>query len=190
MSSIPPPPPTDIGTKQKKPIWKRRWFLISVGSLVGLGVIGSFISQGETDEDGMTVTETSDNSAGKSSSEEPEPTPTSVAPTTTAVATTTATETTVAAVVVPPSTATPATQADSISLMPLIPCGTDLQLAQDLVQEAGVFLSLSEDATGQGRMQIRDRNWTVLYSTPEPGTPIGEGDAVFFVVKDEEFQGC
>jgi hypothetical protein len=74
--------------------------------------------------------------------------------------------------------------------MPLIPCGTDLQLAQDLVQAAGVFLSLSEDATGQGRMQVMDRNWTVLYATPDPGTPIGEGDAVFYVVKDEEFQGC
>jgi hypothetical protein len=74
--------------------------------------------------------------------------------------------------------------------MPDIPCGTDLQLAQDLVQEAGVFLSLSEDATGQGRSQLMDRNWTVVEAEPAAGTPISEGDAVFYVVKDEEFTGC
>ena len=156
---------------------------------MGLGVIGSLIPQDETSNDEATITETPDSSVTQTSTEETEPTPTSVAPDTTA-ATTKAPETTAAPVVVPASTAAPTTQAVSVSLMPLIPCGTDLQLAQDLVQEAGVFLSLSEDATGQGRMQIRDRNWTVVYSTPEPGTPIGEGDAVFFVVKDEEFQGC
>ena len=74
--------------------------------------------------------------------------------------------------------------------MPLIPCGTDLQLAQDQVQEAGVYYSRSEDATGAGRSQVVDRNWTVVRSTPAPGTPIDEGDPVFFAVKDEEFRGC
>lgn len=74
--------------------------------------------------------------------------------------------------------------------MPNVPCGMDLQTAQDLVQDAGVFFSRSEDATGRGRNQIIDRNWTVVDSTPPAGTPIEEGDPLFFVVKDSEFTGC
>jgi hypothetical protein len=84
----------------------------------------------------------------------------------------------------------PAAESRPTAVMPAIPCGTNLQTAQNRVQEAGVFLSRSRDATGQGRSQIRDRNWTVVDQSPAPGTPIGEGDAVFFVVKNEEFTGC
>ena len=82
------------------------------------------------------------------------------------------------------------TAEEPVVLMPDIPCGSDLQLAQDMVQDAGVFLSRSEDATGQDRFQIMDRNWTVVYSDPPAGTPIGEDEAVFYVVKDDEFTGC
>jgi hypothetical protein len=74
--------------------------------------------------------------------------------------------------------------------MPDVPCGTNLQDAQVLVQEAGVFLSRSEDATGQGRRQILDRTWTVIGQSPPAGSPIREGDAVFQVVRNEEFTGC
>lgn len=88
---------------------------------------------------------------------------------------------------VPPTTA-PAR--DLVALMPDIACGTELQLAQDLVQEAGIFFSRSEDATGQDRSQVMDRNWTVVAAEPPAGTPIGEDEAVFYVVKDEEFSGC
>lgn len=35
-----------------------------------------------------------------------------------------------------------------------------------------------------------DRNWTVVAAEPAAGTPISEGDPVFYVVKDEEFFGC
>src|SRR5688572_26279552 len=45
--------------------------------------------------------------------------------------------------------------------MPDIRCGMDLQAAQNIVQDAGVFYSRSEDATGRNRNQMRDRNWTV-----------------------------
>ena len=69
--------------------------------------------------------------------------------------------------------------------MPSVVC-MDLQQAQDTIQQAGVFFSRSEDATGQGRMQLLDRNWTVVAQSPSPGTPIGEGDAVLSVVKDDE----
>jgi hypothetical protein len=59
----------------------------------------------------------------------------------------------------------------------------NLQDAQDEIQKHGVFFSLSEDATGQGRNQIIDSNWQVVGQYPEPGTPIGEFDATLFVVK-------
>lgn len=104
---------------------------------------------------------------------EPEPT-TSAAPTTT---------TTTPVAVTDPEPA-------STAVMPDIRCGTDLQLAQDMVQEAGVFFSRSEDATGQDRFQAMDRNWTVVASEPPAGTPIGDDEAVFYVVKDDEFAGC
>lgn len=80
--------------------------------------------------------------------------------------------------------------AEPSAVMPDVPCGTDLQLAQDLLQEAGVFLSQSVDATGEDRSQVMDRNWTVVRSEPPAGSPIEEDDPVFYVVKDGEFTGC
>jgi hypothetical protein len=74
--------------------------------------------------------------------------------------------------------------------MPAIACGTDLQVAQDRVQLLGIFFSTSEDASGAGRSQVIDANWTVVDQSPAPGTPVGEGEAVFYAVKDEEFSGC
>ncbi|MDA3040635.1 MAG: hypothetical protein O3C27_14120 [Actinomycetota bacterium] len=66
----------------------------------------------------------------------------------------------------------------------------NLQAAQDEIQDHGIFFSRSEDATGQDRMQINDSNWIVVGQSPEPGTPIGEGDAVLSVVKDGEPNNC
>jgi hypothetical protein len=71
------------------------------------------------------------------------------------------------------------------ALMPSVLC-MNLQEAQDEIQDHGVFLSRSEDATGEGRMQINDSNWQVVAQMPEPGQPIGEGDAVLFVVKYDD----
>ncbi|OZC50787.1 calcium-binding protein [Rhodococcus sp. 06-621-2] len=59
----------------------------------------------------------------------------------------------------------------------------NLQAAQNLIHDAGVFFSRSEDATGAGRAQIDDFNWIVVDQTPGVGVPIEEGDAVLFVVK-------
>ena len=70
-------------------------------------------------------------------------------------------------------------------LMPDVLC-MDLQEAQDEIQDHGVFLSGSSDATGQGRSQIIDSNWVVVDQFPAPGTKIGEGDAELYVVKDGE----
>jgi hypothetical protein len=59
----------------------------------------------------------------------------------------------------------------------------NLQDAQNEIQDHGVFYSRSSDATGSGRNQIIDSNWQVVGQSPDPGTPIGEGDAMLFVVK-------
>lgn len=78
----------------------------------------------------------------------------------------------------------------SQALMPDVVC-MNLQVAQDHIQaETGVFLSLSEDATGADRMQIVDSNWLVVAQRPAPGTPIGEGDAVLSAVKVGEPNDC
>lgn len=73
--------------------------------------------------------------------------------------------------------------------MPNVVC-MDLQLAQDTIQEAGVFFSRSEDATGQGRAQVLDRNWIVIAQTPDAGSTVGELEAVLSVVKDTEPNPC
>jgi len=73
--------------------------------------------------------------------------------------------------------------------MPDVVC-MNLQDAQDLIQTTGVFFSRSEDATGQGRLQVIDSNWQVVEQTPAPGSPIGEGDAVLSVVKYGESSPC
>jgi hypothetical protein len=65
-----------------------------------------------------------------------------------------------------------------------------LQVAQDTIQKAGVFLSRSHDATGQDRNQVIDSNWIVVAQTPAAGTPFGEGEAVLEVVKTDEPNPC
>ncbi|GAA3709407.1 PASTA domain-containing protein [Gordonia hankookensis] len=121
-------------------------------------------------------------------------------------ATTTVTETTTAAETAetdvsttePPTTEAPPTMtqatattapAEDAAIMPDVVC-MNLQDAQNKIQDAGVFFSRSTDATGQGRSQILDRNWIVVAQTPDPGTPIGEGDAVLSAVKIGESDSC
>lgn len=73
--------------------------------------------------------------------------------------------------------------------MPDVVC-MNLQKAQNLIQEGGVFLSLSEDASGEGRAQLKDSNWIVVAQTPDVGELISEGDAVLSVVKTDEPNPC
>ncbi|WP_378558370.1 PASTA domain-containing protein [Nocardia halotolerans] len=87
--------------------------------------------------------------------------------------------------VAPTSTPEPAPAA----IMPTVIC-MNLQEAQNAIQAAGVFFSRSEDASGKGRAQVMDRNWTVVAQEPVPGTPIGEGEAVLSVVKKDEPSQC
>jgi hypothetical protein len=48
--------------------------------------------------------------------------------------------------------------------------GMNHQLAQDTMQAAGYHNLTEEDATGQGRLLISDRNWVVVEQEPRPGT--------------------
>jgi hypothetical protein len=47
--------------------------------------------------------------------------------------------------------------------------GKNHQLAQDTMQAAGLYNLREEDATGQGRLLIWDRNWVVVRQTPSAG---------------------
>ncbi|WP_072689831.1 PASTA domain-containing protein [Rhodococcus marinonascens] len=87
---------------------------------------------------------------------------------------------------VAPSTASTSTP---VALMPNVTC-MNLQAAQDTIQEAGVFYSRSQDATGKGRVQLSDRNWVVVEQNPAPGALIEEGDAMLSVVKSGEPGDC
>lgn len=48
--------------------------------------------------------------------------------------------------------------------------GKNHQEAQDLLQAAGFYNLGEEDATGQGRKLLLDRNWVVVDQTPKGGT--------------------
>ncbi|MEU1863724.1 hypothetical protein ABZ535_15750 [Streptomyces gardneri] len=62
----------------------------------------------------------------------------------------------------------------------------DLQLAQDTAQAAGFYALASSDATGQGRMQVLDRNWVVCSQTPASGQQPTDITVTLLVVKDNE----
>jgi hypothetical protein len=65
--------------------------------------------------------------------------------------------------------------------------GKDHQLAQDTMQAAGLYMLMEEDATGQGRMLILDRNWTTVRQRPKAGKCVSEDtEIMLYAVKDSE----
>jgi hypothetical protein len=64
--------------------------------------------------------------------------------------------------------------------------GQDLQAAQDAAQAAGFYVLDDQDASGQKRLQVFDRNWTVCSQDPEPGTHPTDTPVTLFAVKDGE----
>jgi hypothetical protein len=52
--------------------------------------------------------------------------------------------------------------------------GKNHQAAQDDLQAHGLYNLAEEDATGQGRMLILDRNWKVVAQSPAPGSMVSE----------------
>ncbi|MEU5324600.1 PASTA domain-containing protein [Streptomyces sp. NPDC021056] len=64
--------------------------------------------------------------------------------------------------------------------------GLDLQAAQDEAQAAGFYVLDDQDASGQGRLQVYDRNWTVCSQEPEAGTHATDTPVTLYAVKDDE----
>jgi hypothetical protein len=65
--------------------------------------------------------------------------------------------------------------------------GLDHQLAQDTMQAAGLLRLTEQDATGEDRLLLWDRNWTVVDQWPLPGARVARSQVVVLMsVKDEE----
>ncbi|MHB9862171.1 PASTA domain-containing protein [Streptomyces sp. YIM S03343] len=64
--------------------------------------------------------------------------------------------------------------------------GKDLQDAQDEAQAAGFYVLDDQDASGQHRLQVFDRNWTVCSQEPEAGTHPTDTPVTLYAVKDNE----
>ncbi|WP_405543965.1 hypothetical protein OG478_22900 [Streptomyces phaeochromogenes] len=64
--------------------------------------------------------------------------------------------------------------------------GQDLQAAQDEAQAAGFYALDDQDASGQNRLQVLDRNWTVCKQEPAAGTHPTDTPVVLYAVKDTE----
>jgi len=151
--TLPPPTIESPPPVATKPMWKKKKFFIPIGVVGALCAIAA---------------------VAPSPDDQPE-------------VSTPATEVEIAAPIVteaPVEAEVPVAEAATaeVAQMPNV-VGMNLQDAQDLIQEHGVFLSLSEDATGQDRNQFIDSNWVVVGQNIEPGQPFGEGDAVLSVIK-------
>lgn len=64
--------------------------------------------------------------------------------------------------------------------------GKTLQVAQDSAQAEGFWILAEEDATGQSRIPLWDRGWTVCSQDPAAGEHDTETTVTFHVVKDTE----
>ncbi|MGI5408004.1 PASTA domain-containing protein [Streptomyces chartreusis] len=64
--------------------------------------------------------------------------------------------------------------------------GQDLQAAQDAAQAAGFYVLDDQDASGQNRLQVFDRNWTVCSQKPAAGTHPTDTAVTLYAVKDDE----
>ena len=87
------------------------------------------------------------------------PTPTAPEPPTTAVPTTSP----------PPATTAEAVQATPKTCTVPNVVGLVHQTAQDTMQAAGLYFLHEEDATGQGRLLVVDRNWTTTAQSVAAG---------------------
>lgn len=59
----------------------------------------------------------------------------------------------------------------------------NLQAAQDKLQAAGFYVLDDQDATGQGRFQVFDRNWVVTRQKPAAGRKISTDTLVVLYAK-------
>ena len=175
MTDTLPPPTIESPPVATKPMWKKKRFFIPIG-VVGALMAVAAVSPSPDEQPEVSTSATQVEIAAPIVTEAPVEVevPVVEAP---------------AATAAPDPVAEPATTPAPVeapvaedALMPNV-VGMNLQDAQDLIQEHGVFLSLSEDATGQDRNQFIDSNWVVVGQNIEPGQPFGEGEAVLSVVK-------
>lgn len=75
-------------------------------------------------------------------------------------------------------------EAETAALPDLV--GQDLQAAQDEAQAAGFYALDDQDASGQNRLQVLDRNWTVCSQEPAAGTHPTDTPVTLYAVKDGE----
>jgi hypothetical protein len=68
----------------------------------------------------------------------------------------------------PSTAATPAAPPVKLIKIPHV-VGVNHQTAQDTMQAAGLYNLREQDATGQGRLLIWDRNWVVVRQSPPGG---------------------
>jgi len=174
MTDTLPPPTIESPPVATKPIWKKKRFFIPIGVVGALCAIAA-VAPSPDEQPEVATPATEVEIAAPIVTEAPVEVE---APVVEAPVATTAPDP-----AAEPAT-TPAAEAATaeVALMPNV-VGMNLQDAQDLIQEHGVFLSLSEDATGQDRNQFIDSNWVVVGQNIEPGQPVGEGEAVLSVVK-------
>jgi cytochrome bd-type quinol oxidase subunit 1 len=63
--------------------------------------------------------------------------------------------------------------------------GRDHQYAQDTMQAAGLYNLAEEDATGQGRALLWDRNWVVVAQSPAAGSRVDEDTTIILRSKKD-----
>ena len=64
--------------------------------------------------------------------------------------------------------------------------GEDHQLAQDTMQSVGLYNLSEEDATGQDRLMLIDRNWEVVEQEPAAGTRVNEDATIILRSKKDD----
>jgi beta-lactam-binding protein with PASTA domain len=63
--------------------------------------------------------------------------------------------------------------------------GMDHQAAQNRMQAVGLYNLRELDATGQGRLLIYDRNWTVVDQRPRPGARVSPERKITLISKKD-----
>lgn len=63
--------------------------------------------------------------------------------------------------------------------------GLDHQAAQDALQGEGLWVLDEEDATGQGRLLLFDRNWEVVKTDPPAGSAVSEDTTITIYSKKQ-----
>lgn len=71
----------------------------------------------------------------------------------------------------------PAPGTSEVAALPDV-VGMNHQSAQDALQAAGFYYLTEEDATGQGRLLVSDRNWVVVEQIPAAGTKVAKTEKI------------